>query len=129
MFRNDNVTAINQPLTTLRLYSCCGHQTVIEDYIGAHQSTVSRIVKRATNIIARLTLKLIFMPKDRDRLHIAKSFYKIAQFPKVLGCIDGTQFSGNKKTYMWNLQQYSNSYISQISNETVIQFKINKLFS
>lgn len=81
---------MNQLLTTLRLYSCCGHQTAIGDFIGAHQSTVSRIVNRVTNAIAQLTPQFISMPNERERLHIATAFYNIAQFPKVLGCVDGT---------------------------------------
>lgn len=56
--------------------------------MGAHQSTVSRVIYRVTNALADLRHRYIKMPENT--LQIENDFYKIARFPRVVGCIDGT---------------------------------------
>lgn len=87
-------------MTTLRIYACGGHQLAIGDFIGAHQSTISRIVHRVTNAIARSRPLFVTIPNDNERLRVATDFYNIARFPRVIGCVDGThirmQSPGNR---------------------------------
>lgn len=58
--------------------------------MGIHQTTVSRILKRVTNAIARLRPRFIRMPEQHEAVHIPNMFYRIARFPKLIGCVDGT---------------------------------------
>lgn len=82
---------MNQFLATLRLHSCGGHQTTIGDFIGCHQTTVSRILNRVTRAIARTRPNYIMMPQTQQEiLRTSTDFYHISRFPKVIGCIDGT---------------------------------------
>lgn len=81
---------MNQLLTGLRFYACGGQQDSIGDFIGTHQSTISRIIKRVSESIASLRPQYIKMPLANDVLHIQHGFYRIARFPTVIGCLDGT---------------------------------------
>ncbi|VEN36090.1 unnamed protein product, partial [Callosobruchus maculatus] len=91
VFRNNSLTPMNQFLATLRLYSCAGHQTTIGDFIGCHQTTISRILKRVTMAIARTRPRYIVMPQTQmEIISTSTDFYHISRFPKVNGCIDGT---------------------------------------
>lgn len=84
------MSPINQLLTTLRFYACAGHQTSIGDFIGMHQSTVSRIVNKVSVALAGLNRRYIKMPEANEIVRVQNDFYNIARFPRVLGCIDGT---------------------------------------
>lgn len=81
---------MNQLLTTLRFYACDDHQLSLGDFIGCHQSTVSKIVSRVTAAIASLRPMHVKMPEGPDLMHTQQEFYSIARFPRVVGCIDGT---------------------------------------
>lgn len=81
---------MNQLLTTLRWYASNSHQISVGDFMGLNQSTVSRIVSKVTNAIAGLRPLYINMPTNNEILHTQEKFYRIARFPRVVGCIDGT---------------------------------------
>ncbi|KAJ8915376.1 hypothetical protein NQ315_008263 [Exocentrus adspersus] len=87
---NNSVSPINQLLTTLQFYATCGHQTAIGDFMGIHQSAVSRIISKVSQGIARLGPQYITMPNRQEQIHIQSRFYNISRFPRVIGCIDGT---------------------------------------
>ncbi|KAJ8972836.1 hypothetical protein NQ317_001096 [Molorchus minor] len=63
-----NSSVINQLLTTLRYYACGNHQISIGDFIGMHQTTVSRIVKKVSYAIATLAPNYIKMPTPDEYL-------------------------------------------------------------
>lgn len=58
--------------------------------MGMHQTTVSRIVKKVSYALASLSPHYIRMPNQQEILTVQQEFYRIARFPKVIGCIDGT---------------------------------------
>lgn len=89
-FRNNCVSPINQLLTTLRFYACDGHQVSIGDFIGVHQTTVSRIISKVSTAIANLRPNYIKMPSAHEMLQTQQDFFAISRFPRVLGCLDGT---------------------------------------
>nr|CAI5841468.1 unnamed protein product [Callosobruchus analis] len=90
-FRNNSVSPINQLLTALLFYATNGHQINIGDHMGMNQSTVSRIVGKVSRAIAGLRNRFIKMPSTpEDILCCQNNFYRLARFPRVIGCIDGT---------------------------------------
>ncbi|KAJ8954814.1 hypothetical protein NQ317_009290 [Molorchus minor] len=87
---NNSLSPINQLLTTLRFYATCGHQNAIGDFMGMHQSTASRIIRKVSEAIATLRPQYIRMPLQREIIHTQNEFYQISRFPRVIGCVDGT---------------------------------------
>nr|CAI5842222.1 unnamed protein product [Callosobruchus analis] len=56
-----------------------------------NQSTVSRIVGKVSRAIAGLRNRFIKMPSTpEDILCCQNNFHRLARFPRVIGCIDGT---------------------------------------
>lgn len=74
------------------------------DFCGVHKSTACRIVQRVSAVIASLASQFIKFPSDAiEKLQVQADFFKIANFPRVLGCIDCTHVkiqSPGKNTYM-----------------------------
>lgn len=61
------------------------------DAHGVSAATVCRSIKKVINAInERLFDQTICWPQNNDALQIPQSFYRIARFPRVAGCIDGT---------------------------------------
>lgn len=86
------MTPRNQLLTTLRFYATGGHLSSIADFMGMHTSTVSKIVKRTSNVLAGLRPLYICMPRtDVEKIEVQQQFFQIAAFPRVIGFVDGTQ--------------------------------------
>lgn len=81
---------MNQLLATLRFYSCGAHQDFIGDFIGMHQTTASRIIKRVSEALASLCPEKIQMPVGPEIARVQSDFFHKARFPQVLGCVDGT---------------------------------------
>mgnify|MGYP005983876441 CR=1 FL=1 len=82
---------MNQILTCLRVFSTGGHLQNIADFMGMHLSTVSRIVKRVSEAIARLYRQHIKFPSTNDEMsENQRNFFSISGFPKVVGAIDCT---------------------------------------
>ncbi|XP_031329103.1 putative nuclease HARBI1 [Photinus pyralis] len=87
---NNSISPINKLLATLKFYASSGHQVSIADFKGFHQSTASRVITQVSEAIAGLRPIYIKMPRDHEVIHTNQDFYRIARFPRVLGCIDGT---------------------------------------
>ena len=67
----------------------CG--IVVGDSFGAHRSAVSRIIARVTSAICRYRNNYIQFPATQNEISAMKQeFYDIAQFPSVIGAVDGT---------------------------------------
>ena len=89
--RNHAVPGILQIFCALRFYSTGSFQSVVGDGIGIHKSTVSRIINRVTVEICRLKNRYIKFPRRQaDIVSTKQSFHAIAEFPQVIGAIDGT---------------------------------------
>lgn len=76
---------MNQLLATLRFYACGNHQDSIGDFVGMHQTTVSRIIKRVSEATASMRNRYIKMPIGNEILHIQHKFDEITRFPTVDG--------------------------------------------
>ncbi|XP_057654873.1 LOW QUALITY PROTEIN: putative nuclease HARBI1 [Diorhabda carinulata] len=93
---NNQVSPMNQLLTTLRFYASNGHQIGIGDLMGIHQTTACRIISRVSRTIAMLRPNYIQMPENHAQLlHTQQEFYHRARFPRVVGCIDCTHIKIN----------------------------------
>lgn len=91
---------------------------VLGDHISVHKATVCRIIQRVSLQIALLRPKFIEFPNNAARLkQIQLGFYKLHQFPRVVGAIDcshiriqspkndiGEQFRNRKGYFSLNIQ-------------------------
>ncbi|KAJ8915513.1 hypothetical protein NQ315_012394 [Exocentrus adspersus] len=67
-----------------------GHLSSVTDSVQMDVSTVSRIVVRVSNAIARLSQIYIQMPDHNQVVKEQTKFYRIARFPRIIGVVDGT---------------------------------------
>ena len=88
--RNNAVSAELQLLIALRFFATGSFQMTLADVFGIHQTTVSRIVYRVSRAIAALRRTYIKFPNQEERAKQNNEYHKIAKFPGVIGCIDGT---------------------------------------
>lgn len=92
-FSNNSVSPVNQLITCLRVFSTGGHLDSIGDFAGMHFSTVSRIVVRVSEAIARLSPQYIQFPNTENQIRkTQQDFFEIAGFPRVIGTIDCSHF-------------------------------------
>jgi hypothetical protein len=86
--RNKSINARLQ-LITLRFYATGAFQQLTGGYIHINQSNVSRIIKRVTLQLGRLSSQYIKMPTTNEEMSKTMfGFYAICQFPRVLGAVD-----------------------------------------
>ncbi len=88
--RNSMVPELLQVLVALRYYATGSHLRVIGDTFGIHISTTSRIVQNVTSAIIEHLDEHVQMPTVRNIAEAKQEFYGIANFPGVIGVIDGT---------------------------------------
>ena len=89
--RNQPVPVKMQILVALRFYATGHFFQVIGDLFGLHKSTVSRIVHRVSELLERRKDDFIVFPTVREDINEAmEGFEAIANFPNVVGCVDGT---------------------------------------
>lgn len=81
---------IDQLLSTLRFFASAGHLSTVADFIGMDISTASRIIARVALAIARLYPRFVKMPSQENIMKIQSDFHRIASFPRIIGCVDGT---------------------------------------
>lgn len=91
--RNHSIPVHIQVMIALRYFATGKMQLCSGDHFGIHQSTVSRIIQRVTSALVQphIVKRFISFPTQPDiiRKHQA-DFFGIAQFPGVVGAIDGT---------------------------------------
>ena len=88
--RGKPIPADIQLLLTLRFYATGTFQLACGDLCDISQPSASRIIKRVSEVIARLKKHYINFPAD-DMLHQMKlDFWRIGGFPNVVGAIDCT---------------------------------------
>ena len=81
-----------QILVALRFYSTGSMQRVAGDLHGISQPSVSRCVHAVSKLLTHKASGYISFPTDdAAQRNNMDEFYRIANFPNVLGCIDGTQ--------------------------------------
>lgn len=82
---------MQQFLLTLRFYATGSFIISAGDFAGVSTTSAYRIIHRVTNAIARLQQHIIKFPTTNNEIKKEQlGFYKIARFPRVVGCIDCT---------------------------------------
>jgi len=96
---------------------------IIGDHIQVHKSTVCRVIKRVSTEIALMRPKCIqFSRNAEERQQIQLGFYRLHQFPRVIGALDcshiriqspksdiGEQFRNRKGYFSLNVQAICDS--------------------
>ncbi|XP_067635479.1 putative nuclease HARBI1 [Eurosta solidaginis] len=89
--RNRALSPLEMLLLALRFYASGSFLITVADFCGVSVATASRVVRKVSIAIAELSAEYIKMPKTNMELEItARSFHRIASFPKVVGCIGCT---------------------------------------
>ncbi|CAC5421210.1 HARBI1 [Mytilus coruscus] len=80
-----------QIMAALRFFATGSFQLVNADVHNISRSSVSRCVRNVTQCLVNVCNQHIIMPTDAASLEIIKrGFYEIADFPNVVGAVDGT---------------------------------------
>lgn len=80
-----------QIMVALRFYATGSFQQVNADVHRISRASVSYIIRAVTNCIKGISHQYIKMPIDQGELrNIMQGFHDIANFPNVVGAIDGT---------------------------------------
>ncbi|GFV85042.1 nuclease HARBI1 [Trichonephila clavipes] len=88
---NNALNPVEQVLIALRFYAVSCMQLAIADLFDVSQPTVCRVVHRVSEAIASLLPDFIHLPVNREECKtVARKFFSIAGFPKVIGALDGT---------------------------------------
>ena len=83
-----------QIFCALRFYASGSFQAVLGDGLGIHKSSVSRIIHRVTDKLCHLRNRYLKLSRVRgDILATKQLFHAIAEFPNVIGAVDGTLIS------------------------------------
>ncbi|XP_061166258.1 putative nuclease HARBI1 [Saccostrea echinata] len=88
--RSHSLSTELQILIALRFYASGSFLQVLGDTTGVDKSTVSRIVLKVSQSLVSLAPRFIKWPADEELTSIKSEFLKLAGFPVVIGCIDGT---------------------------------------
>ena len=78
-------------MVALRFFATGSFQLVNADVHNITRASVSHITRDVTACLNRVCNQFIKMPTDQAELHtIMQGFYDIANFPNIVGAIDGT---------------------------------------
>ncbi|CAG2256750.1 HARBI1 [Mytilus edulis] len=79
-----------QVLIALRFYATGNFLQVLGDTVGIDKGTASRVVRKVSLALSELLPVYVKWPSEDEKREIKNDFYKMAGFPGVIGCIDGT---------------------------------------
>lgn len=89
--RNASLHPEQQVFIALRFYATNNFQKELADIHGRHQTTVSRIVSQVSFSLAKLRPNFVRFPSsNNDGDQTMTIFKEIANFPGVIGVVDGT---------------------------------------
>ncbi|XP_071652349.1 putative nuclease HARBI1 isoform X1 [Temnothorax longispinosus] len=89
--KNKAISPMIQLLLTLRVYATGSFLISAGDFSGVSTTSAHYIVHRVSRAIARLRPLYIHFPNTEEEIRKEQQqFYKIARFPRVIGCIDCT---------------------------------------
>ena len=88
--RHGSLSALLQVLIALRFYATGCFQNMVGEMVGIGQSTASRTIHRVTNALLTHMGDWVKMPSQHDADAQKLKFFRLAGFPNVIGCIDGT---------------------------------------
>ncbi|XP_062619673.1 putative nuclease HARBI1 [Saccostrea cucullata] len=89
--RNQAIPPLLQVLVFLRFIATGAHLRLVGDSLNISESSVGRIVKDVAGAIVQIFRNFINFPAGERAAKVMEGFRRIAGFPKVLGCVDGTQ--------------------------------------
>ena len=89
--RTQSMSVATQVLTALRFYATGSFQKDAGDLHGISQASVSRCVSAVSSSLCNVASHYISFPDQLAQQRIMAAFNNIANFPNVLGCVDGTQ--------------------------------------
>ncbi|XP_045106180.1 putative nuclease HARBI1 isoform X2 [Portunus trituberculatus] len=76
---------------TFRFYASGSFQSVLADTYGLTQGCVSRVINRVKDVLYTASLRETRIPRGLEEARVTKrKLYGIANFPNVIGIIDGT---------------------------------------
>lgn len=110
--RSHAMSVKEQVMVALRYYASGSFMQVVGDTVGRDKSTVSRTIEEVTDALCSIKNDFIEWPVLREIKDMKKQgFYKLAGFPGVLGCVDGTHIrikkpSENQRGYI-NRKHYA----------------------
>lgn len=112
--RNKAISPELQVLVFLRFLASSQFYNSVGDLHGISSSSVCRILKRVSDVVASLHGNYINMPPPEDIHRTKRAFYEVAGFPGVIGLIDCTHIKlvfnvppGNAGNYFNRKQFYS----------------------
>ena len=79
-----------QVMVTLRFFATGTFQSAVGDSFGASQPTASRAIGRVSQAIVCQMPKWVHTPTQPQADSHKLKFYRMARFPDVIGCVDGT---------------------------------------
>lgn len=89
--KNNALPCELQILIALRFFASGSFQNEVGDMIGVHKSTSCRAIRRVTLALERISPRYVYFPQDpRELVVIKEQFLRIANFPNVVACVDGT---------------------------------------
>ncbi|XP_062588274.1 putative nuclease HARBI1 [Saccostrea cucullata] len=88
--KNSALPPILQILTCLRFLATGAFHRLVGDSIGVSETTTGRCCRSVCDAIVHLLADCITFPKGNRARETKQQFLKIAGFPNVLGCVDGT---------------------------------------
>ena len=87
--RDTTISSMHQLMIALRFYASGSFQINVGDLLNVSQSSVSKIIKKVSRIIAAKRHLFINMPENEQKLRQQQlDFYNIRRFPRVYGAID-----------------------------------------
>lgn len=75
-------------MLALRFLASNSHQITVSDGFNINQASVSRAVHQVVDLLAAQIGNFVHFPADPHKLQ--HGFYSFAEFPQVIGAIDGT---------------------------------------
>lgn len=118
-------------LTALRFYATGSTSEVVGDMHGISKSSVLNIIYEVSYLIcSKLKNRYIYMPNtEREILRSKAEFFRIANFPLCIACIDGTQirsqsYGGDDAELYRNRKLYfsMNVQIACSANVSILSF-------
>ncbi|XP_070522928.1 putative nuclease HARBI1 [Cardiocondyla obscurior] len=120
--KNNPISSLNQVLLTLRFLATGSFYITIGDFIGVSTVTAHRIMSKVIKAIAGLRPHYIKFPSTAAEIRRERErFYRIAKFPKVIGCVDCTHirvqsFGGPDAEIYRNRKGYFSLNVQAVTN-------------
>ncbi|XP_065933899.1 putative nuclease HARBI1 [Magallana gigas] len=88
--RNNPLTPLYQVLVALRYFATGSFYITIGDTLLVSKSSAGRAVRQVTDLLCHHVKEFIRLPGRDEISGIKNNFHKLAGFPGVIGCVDGT---------------------------------------